>query len=146
MSINRRIADFPFGKDTKEPALPIEGDMLSNAMIAAGAIVDYGTNENGSYWRWENGLQVCHYWDSEPFIAEPATGVLIGFSPTKSVPYPAAFFGTRPIVVPAVRYISGSGTIWGSVPQIHFGSCQLRLYSGGTSEAYVGYVAIGWWK
>lgn len=136
---------IPAGKPTADPATPITGSLLSGAMLAAGALVEQGENANGSYWRWESGLQVCLYWDSEPFIAEPATGGSIGFSPTKSVSYPAVF-ASRPIAVPAVRYISGTGTIWGSVPAVNFGTCQIRLYSAGTSEAYVGYVALGWWK
>lgn len=137
---------IPAGKPTADPAAPVTGSLLSGSMLAAGAIVEHGENANGRYWRWESGLQICLYWDSEPFIAETGTGVAIGFSPTKSVPYPAVFSGTRPIVVPSVRYITGTGTIWGSVPAMSLVNCQIRLYSGGTSEAYVGYVAIGWWK
>lgn len=54
-----RPPDLYIGKPTADPATPITGSLLSGAMLAAGAIVEMGENANGSYWRWESGLQVC---------------------------------------------------------------------------------------
>jgi hypothetical protein len=33
--------------------------LADNFSLLEGSLVEYGSNENGEYWRWENGLQVC---------------------------------------------------------------------------------------
>lgn len=41
------------------PAITIPG-LASNFQALDGSqIVEWGSNENGWYWRWENGLQIC---------------------------------------------------------------------------------------
>lgn len=55
------LAALNLGKDTTLAAEALSGTLLTGAMLAAGAIVEQGSNANGEYWRWESGLQVCYH-------------------------------------------------------------------------------------
>lgn len=136
---------IPAGKPTADPATPITGSLLSGAMLAAGAIVEMGTNANGSYWRWESGLQVCMYVD-------PTTHQLTGTSAplywgTVNYTFPAAF-AEIPAISPTV-HDTATGVFWGgSVQSVLTKTYFLFQAIGNTagSEYKAMYVAIGRWK
>lgn len=46
-------------KMSDTPGVTIPGLASNFNALADSRIVEYGENENGTYWRWENGLQVC---------------------------------------------------------------------------------------
>lgn len=46
-------------KMSDTPGVTIPGLASNFNALADSRIVEQGSNENGEYWRWENGLQVC---------------------------------------------------------------------------------------
>ena len=46
-------------KMSDTPGVTIPGLADNFNLLAGSRIVESGSNENGEYWRWENGLQVC---------------------------------------------------------------------------------------
>ena len=93
------------GKPTADPAAPIAGSLLSGAMLAAGAIVEMGENANGSYWRWESGLQVCARSISlGPVLVGDGTASNPWRTLDFSLQLPAAFVGDPVLTATAERY------------------------------------------
>jgi len=111
-------------------------------------VVEWGSNDNGSYVRWSNGLQIC--WGSKTFPGEGWSGsgdkwYLTGQSLTFPVPFDSRpiFLGTTQDSSIAARsaklanfYVGTSGVTymafngWGTNPN------SFDLY----------WLAIGWWK
>lgn len=80
-------AALNLGKATADAAEAVAGSVLSGAMLASGALVEYGSNANGGYWRFESGLQLCvRFASSTGSIAAAADYV---------TPFPAAFLNGR---------------------------------------------------
>lgn len=107
-----------------------------------GAIVEQGTNANGSYWRWESGLQVC-----VASIVFEGSGA---GTRDKLWVFPAQFnitptVVTSPIAGPLVIDRHGSSSTAGMDTTI-----ERRLYavvdSAAASGVSLGAVAIGLWK
>lgn len=46
-------------KMSDTPGVTIPG-LAGNFSLLEDSLVEYGSNENGEYWRWENGLQICY--------------------------------------------------------------------------------------
>lgn len=99
--VEAHAAALNLGKDTTIAAEVPSGSLLSGAMLAAGAIVEQGSNANGSYWRWEGGLQMCR----AKRTLLPGSGAHILRNP---ITPPAAFaadpvatFSTAPLVGPS---------------------------------------------
>lgn len=46
-------------KMSDTPGVTIPGLASNFNALADSRIVEYGENENGHYWRWESGLQIC---------------------------------------------------------------------------------------
>lgn len=46
-------------KMSDTPGVTIPGLADNFTLLAGSRIVESGSNENGEYWRWENGLQIC---------------------------------------------------------------------------------------
>lgn len=114
---------------------------ISSIMLSAGAIVEMGENANGSYWRWESGLQVC-----VASIVFEGSG---SGTRDKLWVFPAQFNITPEVVTsptsgPMVIDKHGSAQA-GMDPTI-----ERRLYVAVDSEAAtsvsLGAVAIGLWK
>src|SRR5690606_11981997 len=72
--------------------------MANFAELAGSRIVEMGSNANGTYVRWENGLQVCWHQANEGVQSFSQSGALYtvgGTSPQDFVwTYPAAFAQT----------------------------------------------------
>jgi|GEM_PF-5002817 len=143
------LAQLHVGKPTTAPATPITGSLLSGAMLAAGAIVEQGTNANGSYVRWESGLQVCWYTGTTPRQAsQPSSGNL--YYDMFTLVFPAAFApGTTPFVVP-VALDAGVGIPWATLgEQFPPTSTQFNFeaVASRSDTPYIpSYAAIGRWK
>lgn len=139
---------IPAGKPTADPATPITGSLLSGAMLAAGAIVEMGTNANGSYWRWENGLQVC-----VAHVTSVSTLVWSSTNPSYSsedysFSWPAVF-ANNPYMVTASRdYQARSSWVVNRTVNTTLGSVSLATVNPGTGGANPGFTAfaIGLWK
>src|SRR5690606_12670517 len=123
--------------------------------ILGSRIVEMGSNANGQYVRWENGLQVCWHVLQSTSIASPVLST--------SWTFPASFAST-PVVLNFARLTPGSYRYAGSAtPHLHFGfvshttisnsSVILAIYRtadapGFQSGDYVTFspIAIGRWK
>lgn len=141
--------DLYIGKPTADPAEAITGSLLSGAMLAAGAIVEMGENANGSYWRWESGLQVC----VSPLLVPEEYG---GFTDRVQAQwtYPAVFHSIPRVLPGRDGSITSPKMVYG-VPAslaITTTSATLRLidaegrFSPGQQYASVFGLAIGAWK
>ena len=76
---------------TKELAKIIDDDVVTGQMVNNGAIVGSGSNDDGSYVRWENGEQVCFTEYSEDFfLTYKSSSELTGIWT-----FPAAFVGSQ---------------------------------------------------
>jgi len=125
--------------------LVIEDDVHG---LAGAVIVDAGSNDNGSWVRFGNGLQVC--WGSKTFPGEGWTGnenkwYLTG----QSLTFPVTF-DSAPIFLGTTRDSSVGAR-----------SAKLAFFDVGTSSVtniafngwgktslsfYLHWLAIGWWK
>src|SRR5690606_473025 len=63
-------------------------------------IVEMGSNSNGTYVRWENGLQVCWFVDNPiPTVTARTEGAVSGYLQSATWIYPAAFIASPSVVV-----------------------------------------------
>lgn len=134
--------------DTWDGSLPGES-LLTGLMLAAGAIVKHGSNANGHFYRWKNGLQLCFGAVPVPYSA--AT-ILQG-----TWTYPAGFIAAPIVLVSpqSTANVTPSETEWSPLLSSSPGSTstiiRMRRISGGTSFGTgdvlsAGAVALGRWK
>src|SRR5690606_709798 len=119
------------------------------AALLSSRIVEMGSNSNGTYVRWENGLQVC--WNA--INAGPAnvfgSGTLDDMyrSETLHPSFPAQF-QTPPYVVPFAHRPGSTGTgrpvgaSYTSVSTSTVDSLQAWSFSNNSSDVILGYLAI----
>lgn len=88
-------------KMSDTPGVTIPGLADNFGLLDGSQIVEQGSNENGRYVRWENGLQVC--WDafSDTRSTTTVTGPLYRDDAATMWTFPAAFIG-EPIVCGSV--------------------------------------------
>ena len=120
-----------------------------HGLLSGGFIIeDFGSNENGSWVRWSNGLQIC--WGSKTFPGEGWSGggdkyYLLGQSLTFPVPFDSAprFFGTTQDSSIAVRSAKLANFYVGTsvVSDIAFNG-----WGTISGSFYLHWLAIGWWK
>ena len=144
------------GLDVKDTTLapdfagiPPGDKLLMGGMVAAGAMVDWDTGANGSYWRWESGFQVCAIDALATYVATTR----LQYSWTYPVPFVAAPY--------VIGVSSGVGAVnmsnakrAGSIvdhttPFLE--SIILRyvsdgLYTGGDEVLGITGIAVGVWK
>ena len=119
-----------------------------HGLLSGGFIIeDFGSNDNGSWVRWSNGLQIC--WGSKTFPGEGWSGsgdkrYLL----EQSLTFPATF-DSAPIFLGTVQD-----------PSIASRSAKLAFFNARTSDGTVSFnawgtasgnfdlhwLAIGWWK
>jgi hypothetical protein len=158
----RFLMKVPEGTDTFDNEQYLKGNLnIIDEKAALKADLDglltTGSNANGDYVRYSNGIQICWFTHTYPNTAANAwTATLIGdtyyvyFNTTWT--FPAAFkTGSIPI-------INVSGGITGSQPETHTGynvspaSCTIEHggYKSGLQDTTPSlnryYQAIGWWK
>ncbi len=114
----------------------------------AGVIIEQGSNSNGSYVRWSNGLQAC--WGSNTFPGTGWTGsgdkwYLTGQSLTFPATFDSApgFFGTTQDASIAMRSAKLANFNTGTS-----GVANIAFNGWGTTSGsfYLHWLAIGWWK
>src|SRR5690606_20283793 len=85
--------------------------------ILGSRIVEMGSNSNGEYVRWENGVQVC--WRKITGLTTTNTQGNIYGSLIQSWTYPAAFTSAPSVLAAAERTsASGTGIGWGAFSSV----------------------------
>lgn len=116
--------------------------------VPTGALVEYGSNANGEYWRYAGGMQVCRKFISDTAITvSTSTYTILRTSTDNSLPIA---FADAPIVLP--QYSGGYAgeivaTVESTTPLEFFRILFLSKLSGParTVNPLVGLVAIGRW-
>jgi len=116
--------------------------------LAGAVIVDAGSNENGSWVRFGNGIQIC--WGSKIFPGEGWTGSenkwwLTGQSLTFPVPFDSAptFLGTTQDAQIALRSAKLANF---NVGKSAVSNMSFNGWGTSTNNFYLHWLAIGWWK
>lgn len=133
-------------------ASPAEGNDLHGLLSGGFIIEDFGSNDDGSWVRWSNGLQIC--WGSKAFPGEGWTEswtgsgdrwYLLGQSLTFPVPFDSAptFLGTA-----RDSQIAGRSAKLAYFRAGTSGVSDIAFNGWGTSPDSFGlhWLAIGWWK
>src|SRR5690625_92344 len=114
------------------------------ALKQQAGIAEMGENENGSYIRYENGVQIC--WNKSDNItsADRSSGAL--FWGDESFTFPKKFSET-----PSVSPIShrDNGVQWSGLAEADEDGCRIYIFQTVEDDdygGYLGYQAIGRWK
>ena len=127
----------------------ILGVVSMSGGVPAGAMMEYGSNANGDYWRFANGMQICSAVLAGTVDITAGSGG--GFRNTSlvSATLPAAFVGSAPCVIASPPPItSGAGAIIATAISGNDSAVSYYLWRL-TSQAAVSYsfryLAIGRW-
>ncbi|KPB86159.1 Prophage PSPPH04 [Pseudomonas syringae pv. maculicola] len=124
----------------------IVGTVSQTGGIPTGAIVEEGSNNNGSYVKFASGLMICRGVSANALAVNTAGGSLFHSGNNVSFTFPFSFVGAFPSVTLNV-VTAGSYYCWAAVEgQTTVNSVTARVVSpvSGTS-GYVCYTAIGRW-
>ena len=122
--------------------------------IGASPLYEYGSNANGEYWKFQDGLLICrmnNFIASGALTINTASGNLF-VSSTRTWTYPHAFVNSsdRPNVDWSARYVSGTiYPIWGVNVNLRYNNGEMRALctSSVTSVTYaISARAAGRWK
>ncbi len=141
-------ADLFDGKDSVEyyQKSNILGIVSQLNNIPTGALIENGTNANGTYIRFADGTQIC-YWRNPTIIRPPNTKVKMGINDTYNYvatwSYPAAFISIPFVITSAESHGTGvhNSSVSGN-PSLT--SVTYNLYGPRTGCRFVG-LAIGRW-
>jgi len=117
-------------------------------LLGGAVIVDAGSNDNGSWAKWSNGLQVC--WGSNTFPGEGWTGSGDKWRLTgQSLTFPATF-DSAPIFLgttqdPAIAARSAKLASF-NVSTSRVLNMAFNGWGTTSSSFYLYWLAIGWWK
>ena len=135
------------GKVREQGALDIAGDIYLNDDLI-GVVIDQGSNDNGSYVQFSNGLQIC--WGSKTFPGEGWSGSGGKWYLTaQSLKFPATF-DSAPIFLGTTQdaqigarsaKLTNFNAQTSSVSNIAFSG-----WGTDSSSFYLRWLAIGWWK
>lgn len=125
----------------------ILGTVSQSGGVPTGAIIEKGSNDNGTYTKFADGTMVCTYSAS---VTDQAcsTDYAPLYHGTRSWTYPHAFISEPVVAVPLFKW--GTGASWGGVAGgVTTSSVTLRIYdvasrASGTSTL-IGATAIGRW-
>lgn len=131
-------------------AAAILGTVSQSGGVPTGAIVETGTNANGSWTKWADGTMVCTHRFGFSAGTNVATGTFFSTATTANKPFPQAFVGVPYIdvgayavgiaVIPAAATSTASPTDWPSMV------CYGPFNTGGTFyQGIYNYIAIGRW-
>lgn len=124
----------------------IVGAVSQTGGIPTGAIVEEGSNNNGSYVKFASGLMICRGVSANALAVNTAGGSLFHSGNNVAFTFPFSFVGAFPSVTLNV-VTAGSYYCWAAVEgQTTVSSVTARVVSpvSGTS-GYVCYTAIGRW-
>ncbi len=122
----------------------IVGTVSQSGGVPTGALMERGSNANGEYVRFANGVQVC--WNEAVALASTDAPIAaLWMSGQVPWTYPAAF-ASAPVVLPS-RGGSGSGLRWVSLGTVSASTANLYAVSAVSSitGAPIGAAAIGRW-
>jgi hypothetical protein len=112
-------------------------------LVSNGAIIETGSNANGTYTKFADGTMICRYLHSSAIVPTSPSGSLFwGQSPTLT--FPASFIAA-PIMIPYGKdQGSGIGVLFAGVGPT---TCSINVYgSSNTASIVPGYLAIGRWR
>ena len=119
--------------------------------LAGVRIVEMGSNSNGTYVRWENGVQVCWFTNNPtPDFEARTEGAVSGYRHSDNWTYPAAFIA-NPSVVAIGRGVVGSQvqtSLNTSIANLSTTGAEISLWAWNQVNAGVAIsrIAIGRWK
>lgn len=89
----------------------IVGTVSQSGGVPTGALIEYGSNANGDFWRFAGGLQICNV-RAPALTAATALGQVFS-SDFASLPLPANFAsGNAPFIAGAVQRETGTFAMW----------------------------------
>ncbi|KWV17129.1 hypothetical protein [Xanthomonas translucens] len=117
------------------------GTVSQSGGAATGAVMERGSNGNGSYWRFANGMQVCVR-GIGPFNL--ATGAVYN---SGALTFPAAFSGSPQVALHIncsfPYYVTGN--FEGGVTATSAAASIRNGYTAAINGIYAGYIAVGGW-
>lgn len=143
------VAKLPVTGNAVIPGLV--GTVSQSGGVPTGAIIETGTNANGTYIKYACGTMICHGIVSKPSgttvtTQAGVTGLYWGGDVTWT--YPAAFLTIPTVSVGVSRSSSDTNAAWGAARGISGSSVSLRYWSNVSSDT-LGLnflpVAIGRW-
>ena len=88
------------------------GTVSQSAGVPTGAIIEYGSNANGEYWRYAGGMQICTHTVTTVGAASPSGALFTSVSTPWT--YPAAFVALSTPYTSASES-GGNGLSWGGL-------------------------------
>lgn len=122
--------------------VPSSLSTLITQEVFSGYSVEYGSNSNGEYWKFPNGLLICIR-PPNVYLVTSASYDSWYFNDTPNLSYPYSFSS-----VPSVSStkIEAVAIAINDVLTTETFRCRMRMVgSRNTSAAYLGYIAIGRW-
>lgn len=121
----------------------ILGTVSQSSGVPTGAIIETGSNANGTFIKYADGTMICR--GNQTITSAISTGNGNIFYGSTSVTYAATFSSAPSVTVSAAR---SAQTIWASTVSPGTSSCSIYLFSGvslasGSNE--VSHIAIGRW-
>lgn len=119
------------------------GTVSQSGGVPTGALMQYGSNANGEFWRFTNGLQICLS-QSQSISITTASGAIFIAGSAPNWTFPIAFAaGTTPFVS---SLPIGNSFIWGGgTSGATNTTAALRAYSSASISASVVGLAVGRW-
>lgn len=121
----------------------VVGVVSQTSGVPTGAIVETGTNSNGTYTRWADGTQICAMNSPTLYPANGGNGSVFS-SAVFTFTYPAAFI-TLPRVAP-IALNPVNNICWGVLQGSNATVCGIYIVSPtSVGQAYPAYIAYGRW-
>jgi hypothetical protein len=136
-------------KNNEAPYLSAENlnQMQDNIEEAINGIIESGSNDNGSYIKYEDGTMICHTRKTITIAVNNAWGSLYASEVIAALTYPVPFIKT-----PTISFgVESAISVWAmcAEPGNNIRTPKFYLVSGVTNNlAYfdIEYIAIGKWK
>jgi hypothetical protein len=111
-----------------------------------GAIIEQGSNANGTYIKYADGTMVCHRTSTSPSVTSLSLAAPLFVTSSLGFTFPSAFVGSVPSVTPFAAS-PGAAIVWGATEgSVSLTTYQMRITStSSTTSAFAGYIAIGRW-
>lgn len=103
----------------------------------------HGSNSNGSWIRFTNGIQICWFNDTGSINASTTTGTQTSWN-SKAFTFPAAFNAVPMIASDAFR--NGGSLGWTAIQERSATGCSVYILSDFTTQSLLSYMAIGTWS
>lgn len=124
----------------------IVGTVSQSGGTPTGAIVETGTNANGTYTKWADGTMICSYTGKSQVAINTAYSSSLFQSSAARFTFPVAFVGAIPRVTPTAsnsQYAVAWALQQGDITLAASGVVAISGYNYATT--LLGYIAIGRW-